>query len=240
MKNAQTNTAQDSANKTLKANAGFDMSKSTSKALNNLAKSTNALSEAQADANKKPKSWVDKIPILGSILPTKHNRAQKKLATATADQQLSQKKANTAIAGDSKLKKSKENAGKENPLSKVLKPIVIILIVLVVLFLLMFILKKFRKKKPKKKPEKKPAEEPKEDSGKRDLSLLEVNYDKLLHENAKEVGVNADEVLQLYGGADNVRQASDVVQYCKAKGLKGEEAMAHITKSAEHFKDYGI
>ena len=97
----------------------------------------------------------------------------------------------------------------------------------------MLLFKKLKKRKPEKKPEEpKKVEEKKEHTG-----LLEVNYDSLLKDNCGKCNLNAAEISSMFDG--NTRLASDAVQYCATKGMKGDEAMEYVKKKAQHFKDYG-
>lgn len=213
---------------------GYNTNSKTTKAANKLANAQFTYTSAKADLKAKKEGFFDKIPFIGSVLPTPHNNAKAKAASAQAYLTKSTEAFKLAEASDKTLAKDKEARKKaaQQQGSGIVQKVAIVVGVLIVLIVLLLLFKKFRKPKPKKPEEPKPVEDKKKHTG-----LLEVNYDNLLKDNCGKCNLNAAEVSNIFGG--NTRLASDAVQYCATKGMKGGEAMEYVKKKAKHFKDYG-
>lgn len=214
---------------------GYNTNSKTTKAANKLANAQFAYSSAKADLKATPEWPLDKIPFIGSMLPfTPHNIAKKNATLAQANLTKSTEAFKLAEASDKTLAKDKEARKKaaQQQGSGIVQKVIIVVGVIIALIVLLLLFKKFRKPKPKKPEEPKPVEDKKKHTG-----LLEVNYDNLLKDNCGKCNLNAAEVSNMFGG--NTRLASDAVQYCATKGMKGDEAMEYVKKKAKHFKDYG-
>lgn len=209
---------------------GYNTNGKTKTAAINLADAQNAYSGAKAELKNTKSHWYD----LWGLTPTKHNLAVKKSNEAKAVLTKSKTEYKTAVATDKTLAadKKKKAQGDKESFTKYL-PYIFGAIVIIIIILL--ILSKMKKKEPEVDPEA-TNEEPSEDK-KRDLNLLTVDYDKLLVENCTKCEINSNEVLSMFNG--DARLASDAVQQCVAKQLKGEKAMDHIKNRAKHFKDFG-
>ncbi len=207
---------------------GYNTNNKTTKAANKLANAQFAYSSAKADLKSTPSSWFD-FWGLNPISP--HNKNKTKAALAQAKLTKSTEAFNLAVASDKTLAKDKEARKKASQQqgSGIMQKVLIVVGIIIALIILFLLFKKFKKKKPEAP---KPVEEKKEHTG-----LLEVNYDKLLKDNCSKCNLNAAEISSMFEG--NTRLASDAVQYCATKGIKGKEAMEYVKKKAKHFKDYG-
>ena len=213
---------------------GYNTNSKTTKAANKLASAQNAYTGAKADL----KNTTEHSFPLGVIFHPKESwengRAAKKAATAKASLTKATEDFKLAEASDKTLAKDKEARKKaaQQQDSGIVQKVLIVVGVIIALIVLLLLFKKFRKPKPKKPEEPKPVEDKKKHTG-----LLEVNYDKLLKDNCGKCNLNAAEISNMFNG--NTRLASDAVQYCATKGIKGDEAMEYVKKKAQHFKDYG-